>query len=124
MELIIFASLYQEKKYFFLHPFFIELSIYVSCRSGVVFPSYKQDFGGRVRVRGPHDALRARLRKAESYILWLHSPYTPARSMRNSFKVESYVLWLHSPYHSSPTSSGRFAFPITLICTKDPFKDH
>ena len=30
----------------FLHPFFIELSIYMPGRSGVAFPSYKQDFSG------------------------------------------------------------------------------
>ena len=50
MELIIFASLYQAKEvlYFYTHFFFFieELSIYVPGRSGVAFPSYKQDFGG------------------------------------------------------------------------------
>ena len=60
-----------------------ELSIYVPGRSGVAFPSYKQDFGGE-KFRGPWmllgAALKARFRKAESYIKWLHSPYIPARS--------------------------------------------
>ena len=85
MELIIFACLYQAKEglIFYVHFFTEELSIYVARQNGIGSLNINKASAAKnseVPMTLSGAVLRARLCKAESYILWLHSPYTPARS--------------------------------------------
>ena len=101
---------------YFLRPFFIEeLSIYVARQSGIRSLNINKALtakNSKVLMTLSGAVLRARLRKAESYILWLHSPYTPARSF--FIRTNRLASRLNPTY-------GCLRLFISLICTKEVF---